>query len=754
MLRILFIALILISACPEVYAQMPQQWEKHGDKSWEENDFYGAAYYYRLGYAQDSSNLALGFKLSEALRKYNNYAEGELAYEAVFARDEASDYPLALFWYAYMLKHNEKYELARKHFDMYSRLYKSHSGRYTKWALQEVKSCEWAMQNAGNDTLIDVRNENTVNSYDAEFSPFLDFDSTLYWAVLHYDTSGERKLDKAKRSYYVQNVRMDSIERVHPEDFNESGKNSANWVATPDGNRAYYTVCEGTECKIYYRERLSSKDHWSPQEEVKAATVSGFIATHPWPVRMDGQEILFFASNRPRGKGGMDIWYCEILDKGKFGRAKNLGDAVNTQEDELTPFYDTLEQKFYFSSNWHYGFGGFDVFEAEGSPQNPTGIKNVGKTINSSANDLYFKKFNAFKQGYLISNREGSLAAKGETCCNDIYTFSWERDSVHPEPEADTPKVEEPPVLISEVPKTELETAPEPQEDFEVFAALTPIQLYFDNDMPNPRSTATSTRTNYLETWKSYAQAIKNYEAYYSDTAKLYRFVNDNMRKSESQLLAISDTLLSLLEKGYIVTIALKGYTSPLAATAYNENLAKRRIASVKNSFLAHKNGVLKPFENKQLKFVSIPMGEFLSDGLLDDSRENLAQSVYSLEAMQARKVEIAWIEKRLPEDTLPALRIDQHRVNAGKLSAQSQKTISINLSNNSLTPLEIKSITSNNPDVVVEEPKSIKPNETATLKVQINASAEKGIYSAEIHIYSNALNKKEIVYLRWSVGE
>jgi hypothetical protein len=371
-----------------------------------------------------------GYKLSEALRKYNNYAEGELAYEAVFARDEASDYPLALFWYAYMLKHNEKYEVARKHFEMYSRLYKSHSGRYTKWALQEIKSCEWALQNAEKEALVEVRNEDGVNTYDAEFSPFLDFDSTLYWAVLHYDTSGERKLDKAKKSYFVQNVRLDSLERVRPEDFNESGKHSANWVATPDGNRAYYTVCEGAECKIFYRERLSSKDHWSPQEEVKAANVSGFVATHPWPMRMNGQEVLFFTSNRPRGKGGMDIWYCEVLDKGKFGRAKNLGEAVNSQEDEVTPFYDTLEQKFYFSSNWHYGFGGFDVFATEGSPENPSKVENVGKALNSSANDLYFKKFHAFKQAYFISNREGSLAAKGETCCNDIYAFSWERDSV------------------------------------------------------------------------------------------------------------------------------------------------------------------------------------------------------------------------------------------------------------------------------------------------------------------------------------
>jgi hypothetical protein len=199
-----------------------------------------------------------------------------------------------------------------------------------------------------------------------------------------------------------------------------------------------------------------------------------------------------------------------------------------------------------------------------------------------------------------------------------------------------------------------------------------------------------------------------------------------------------------------MVSIALKGYTSPLAATAYNENLAKRRIESVKNSFLAHNNGVLKPFESKELKFVSIPMGEFLSDGMLNDSRENLAQSVYSLEAMQARKVEIAWIEKRKATDTLPSLRIDQHRVNAGKLTAQSEKSIKLNLSNNSATPLEIESISSNNPMLVLEPLNSIKPNETATLKVQINASAEKGIHTAEIHIYSNALNKKEIVYVRW----
>jgi hypothetical protein len=92
--------------------------------------------------------------------------------------------------------------------------------------------------------------------------------------------------------------------------------------------------------------------------------------------------------------------------------------------------------------------------------------------------------------------------------------------------------VEEPPVLISEV--TKPDTAFEPKEDLEVFAALTPIQLYFDNDMPNPRSTATTTRSSYLDTWKNYREAIKNYENYHSDTAQLNRFVSENMSKNRA----------------------------------------------------------------------------------------------------------------------------------------------------------------------------------------------------------------------------
>jgi len=74
----------------------------------------------------------------------------------------------------------------------------------------------------------------------------------------------------------------------------------------------------------------------------------------------DGK-YLYFVSNRPGGYGGKDIWRSEITQKG-FLTAENLGDSINTQYDEMSPFVHPDNLTFYFSSDGHTGFGDYDLF--------------------------------------------------------------------------------------------------------------------------------------------------------------------------------------------------------------------------------------------------------------------------------------------------------------------------------------------------------------------------------------------------------
>jgi len=74
------------------------------------------------------------------------------------------------------------------------------------------------------------------------------------------------------------------------------------------------------------------------------------------------KEILFFASDRIGGKGGLDLWMAYIEADGQFSTPTNLT-ALNTDKDDLSPFFHNYTQTLYFSSNGQKSLGGHDVYK-------------------------------------------------------------------------------------------------------------------------------------------------------------------------------------------------------------------------------------------------------------------------------------------------------------------------------------------------------------------------------------------------------
>lgn len=139
---------------------------------------------------------------------------------------------------------------------------------------------------------------------------------------------------------------------------------------------------------------------------------------HP-TVSEDGR-TLYFSSNRPGGYGGMDIYSVELNKEGKsVGTPKNLGDKVNTSQNEVFPHYDSRENILFFSSDGHFGLGGLDVYVAKlmkGDKVNS--IENLGAPINSPHDDFSFVNDSKQTKGYFSSNRVGG---QGD---DDVYGFN------------------------------------------------------------------------------------------------------------------------------------------------------------------------------------------------------------------------------------------------------------------------------------------------------------------------------------------
>jgi OOP family OmpA-OmpF porin len=176
------------------HGQSQKQWLKHADKSFSEKDYYGASIYYRKAMLVDSSNLFVVNRYAESLRLYNEYKLAEKYYKYVYTKDKARAYQESLFWMAMMQKYNGKYIDARKGFILFVNSYKPKDSYYYKKATQEIKSCEYAIDQVKNPKLVRVYNlGDSLNSPDAEFGALLVSDSILYFSSQRADTLNKGK---------------------------------------------------------------------------------------------------------------------------------------------------------------------------------------------------------------------------------------------------------------------------------------------------------------------------------------------------------------------------------------------------------------------------------------------------------------------------------------------------------------------------------------------------------------------------------
>lgn len=154
----------------------------------------------------------------------------------------------------------------------------------------------------------------------------------------------------------------------------------------------------------------------------KNVNIPGYKSMHPY-ISFDGSR-LYFSSNRPGGFGGMDIWYVNIDENGATSEPHNAGRGVNTNGNEVTPFFHQMSSTLFFASDGHPGLGGLDVFKSSYNPDDTTFAmpKNLGQPVNSSKDDAYFIMERTQTKGFFASDREDCPDGH----CYDIYEFDNE----------------------------------------------------------------------------------------------------------------------------------------------------------------------------------------------------------------------------------------------------------------------------------------------------------------------------------------
>lgn len=203
--------------------------------------------------------------------------------------------------------------------------------------------------------------------------------------------------DSINGKYYMGSPSFSADFKTMYFTMNKSDKETA-----PEKQFAKYNISpSGKNTLSIYSSKLKD-GKWSDIQQMPFCSID-FSDTHP-SITQDGK-YLFFASNRPGGFGGYDIYYSKNEGSGKWGTPINLGGKINTAYDEMNPFSlrDTL---LYFSSNGRVGFGGADIYYAYGSNGKFGEPNNMGPGFNSYADDFGIAIDTSEAYGLFASNRD------------------------------------------------------------------------------------------------------------------------------------------------------------------------------------------------------------------------------------------------------------------------------------------------------------------------------------------------------------
>ena len=191
-----------------------------------------------------------------------------------------------------------------------------------------------------------------------------------------------------------------------------------------DGQWLIFTGCNFPDglgsCDLYIS--YLTKEGWSTPENLGSRVNTEFLETAP-SLSPDKRD-LYFASRRPDGYGGSDIYVCHRTSSGRWGNPENLGPTINTAGDEGAPFIHADNQTLYFTSNGHPGYGGDDLFlSRKCSPDGKWGTpENLGYPINTIENEGMLVIAADGVTAYYSSDRSDSRGGL------DLYTFELRKD--------------------------------------------------------------------------------------------------------------------------------------------------------------------------------------------------------------------------------------------------------------------------------------------------------------------------------------
>lgn len=343
----------------------------------------------------------IAFKMAQCYDKLGMAARASAAYQnAIRYQYEDSTLHLRL---ARSLHAEGKYPAAIKEYEEYLALHPEDDA-----AVNGLLGARMGAQKEGATRYV-VKNAKIFNSRRSDYAPmFLDkAHDVIYFTTTNEKVAGEKRseingMKKADIWFSRKNEQGNWMRPEPVEGDLNSDREEGTPSFTPDGSTMYFSKARrepnaNTGVEIYTSQRSDAKWSMPVKYEITADTISNY--GHP-AVSPDGR-YLYFSSDMPGGSGGYDIWRVNLRER--QGSLENMGQWINTGGNEMFP-YVRSDSVLYFASDGHPGYGGLDIFKARLTPSGGWVVTNMGRPVNSPADDFGIT-FGDGESGFFSSNR-------------------------------------------------------------------------------------------------------------------------------------------------------------------------------------------------------------------------------------------------------------------------------------------------------------------------------------------------------------
>ncbi|MEK6479039.1 OmpA family protein [Catalinimonas sp. 4WD22] len=403
---------VISCICFLALSAAPAQSIAQADNYFDAQQYYKASQLYQKLVSKDSTHYQAAYQLAHCYRYLYKYQLAEKYYGTV-VRNANRNFDLATYYYAQMLKYNQHYEEALFWYNQFLENFPEKSSKYVTQAEREKEGCIQALLAQSNDNLQLTRLPGEINTPDyQEFAPVIyQQDSVIAYSSTQIDTHekiSNRSGEGFSNQYLVKKDSQQWRDISRETNFNQLNTkwSDANGSFTADGMYYYFTRCSPASdgfCHIYVSVQKDGK--WQSAEPLEAK-INAPKSNTKHPSVSAGGDTLFFVSDRSGSLGGTDIWMCERVE-GKWTTAVNLGRNINSEDDEISPFYSSKYNLLIFASDGRQGIGGMDQYMTEfrNGPESTTVA--LSAPFNSSKDDCYMVL--GENTAYMASNREGSF---------------------------------------------------------------------------------------------------------------------------------------------------------------------------------------------------------------------------------------------------------------------------------------------------------------------------------------------------------